>query len=1105
MKPGKLRVFSFLCLLLCLCSAACAEVSLNSDNFPDSAFLGAITPYDRDGDGALSDQEIAGVTDLDLRERGITSLKGIEVFENLASLYVNDNSLTELDLRKNTKLSSLQCGRNKLSSLQIAGLDLWQLQCFQNELTSLDVSGMDIAVLHCDLNKLSSLDVSGMKDLQSLSCSGNQLSSLDLGNNPRLERLECAANKLTKLDVSGNPLLKWFSCRNNQLTSLTIGEQKKLEDLLCSGNLLTKLDIGKCSMLKFLDCSQNRFETLDLGNCASLTTLYCWDNLLTGLDISGNKRLQRMSCYRNPFRNLDVSGSPILSGFVEKVARKIVSSPSSSSYDEISELKVDCLVTVTAGDSVSRPVGHSVKLTVEGEGTATAYPDYEKTGKEVTVTATPAEGYELAEISIVSGGVSLRYRYYFNIGDSDVEVKVVFKVPESKLAIDAVNFPDAGLRRLVHVYDLNGDGSLSNLEIAMITVVHPSEDLFRTGEYPQFKAEARTLQGIEHLSALKELYCADLQLTSLDLSHNPRLEVLYCHDNQLTDLKVRGCSALRVLNCDTNPLKSLDLKGNPKLQFLVCGDTHITSLDLTGNPALATVFCEQWCYGWDELKDIDIRGCTKLENLANTSAFGDVITDFFPNQVPYSHIMHGWFTDGNADGNYDNNLDTGLFVNKDTRVFTTTGIVYGNGKKEPYAEPDPVDPVDPDPVTPSSADKVNAFVKRCYSLILNREADEGGLTGWSDALLQKTAAAANIIDGFVKSDEFTNRNLPDSDKVDILYKSMLNREADAGGKAGWVDALSQGYTLQNIINGFCGSAEFKALCQEYGIEPGAVEASAPVDANTPRGKIEAFVKRCYQLILNRAADTGGLKGWSDALEGKTAAAAQIIDGFVRSPEYINRSLSADASVDILYKTMLNREADAGGKAGWVDALGKGYTFQHIINGFCGSAEFTGLCTEYGIEPGSVAVPAKAAAVPEAAAALPDERIGNAVSADEAGQTAVIGYDPAEAEAFVKHAYRAALGREADEAGLAGWSEKILTGAVTPKAFLRSLLFSDELAARQLNNEQYIDMLYHLYLKRGADEAAAGWIEVLVTAGHDEVIRGFESSAEFRAVLAGFGL
>ena len=118
---------------------------------------------------------------------------------------------------------------------------------------------------------------------------------------------------------------------------------------------------------------------------------------------------------------------------------------------------------------------------------------------------------------------------------------------------------------------------------------------------------------------------------------------------------------------------------------------------------------------------------------------------------------------------------------------------------------------------------------------------------------------------------------------------------------------------------------------------------------------------------------------------------------------------------------------------------------------------------------------------------------------------VNGYEPAEVEAFVKHAYRAALGREADEAGLAGWTEQIVSGAVTPKAFLRTLLFSDEQNARKLNNEQYIDMLYHLYLNRDMDEAAAGWIEVLVTAGHDEVIRGFENSAEFRLVLNGFGL
>ena len=402
------------------------------------------------------------------------------------------------------------------------------------------------------------------------------------------------------------------------------------------------------------------------------------------------------------------------------------------------------------------------------------------------------------------------------------------------------------------------------------------------------------------------------------------------------------------------------------------------------------------------------------------------------------------------------------------------------------------------------------FVSRCYKLILGRDGDAEGLKGWCDALLKKTAAAANIIDGFVKSDEYTNRHLSDAESVDILYRTMLNREADEGGKAGWVDALSKGYTLQHIINGFCGSAEFSALCKDYGIEPGTVEAPAPVNANTPRGKIEAFVKRCYQLILNRGADEGGLKGWSDALEGKIAAAAQIINGFVCSPEYINRNLTSEQSVTILYKTMLDRDPDEGGKAGWVDALSKGYTLQHIINGFCGSAEFTKICSDYGIEAGSVDVPAKASAALEAAAQLeakklPDERIGNAVSADDAGITVVNGYEPAEVEAFVKHAYRAALGREADEAGLAGWTEQIVSGAVAPKAFLRTLLGSDEFAARNLSSEAVVETLYRLYLNRGMDDAAADRVAQLAAGGLDEVIKGFEGSAEFRLVLNSFGL
>ena len=48
----------------------------------------------------------------------------------------------------------------------------------------------------------------------------------------------------------------------------------------------------------------------------------------------------------------------------------------------------------------------------------------------------------------------------------------------------------------------------------------------------------------------------------------------------------------------------------------------------------------------------------------------------------------------------------------------------------------------------------------------------------------------------------------------------------------------------------------------------------------------------------------------------------------------------------VYKTMLDREPDTGGQAYWVGLLDKGCSYNMVINGFCGSQEFIGLCNEY---------------------------------------------------------------------------------------------------------------------------------------------------------------
>ena len=376
---------------------------------------------------------------------------------------------------------------------------------------------------------------------------------------------------------------------------------------------------------------------------------------------------------------------------------------------------------------------------------------------------------------------------------------------------------------------------------------------------------------------------------------------------------------------------------------------------------------------------------------------------------------------------------------------------------------------------------VNDFVSRCYSVILGRSVDAEGLAGWSAALTGGTAAASQIIDGIVSSQEYANKNLSNEDSVKVLYQAMLGRDPDADGLAAWTAVLDQGYPFGSVINGFCASNEFTALCNSYGIQPGSVNVG-PItpkpDDDSPRGKIEAFVKRCYQLILGREADAGGLQGWSDALESNTATAAQIIDGFVRSPEFINRNLSDADSVDILYKTMLSREADEGGKAGWVQVLAQGNSYATVINGFCGSEEFATLCNEYGITPGSITL-------------MSGFYIGEAACLNEEKVTA-----------FVQQNYSAVLGRDADEQGLEDYTRALMNYLETPQQVIHDFIFSPEYQEQLPGNEAFITTLYQAYLGREPDpEGLAVWVQKLEDGTSlEEIVNGFAGSAEFKTIV-----
>ena len=159
--------------------------------------------------------------------------------------------------------------------------------------------------------------------------------------------------------------------------------------------------------------------------------------------------------------------------------------------------------------------------------------------------------------------------------------------------IDEEHFPCEAFREYVKSeFDTDGNWLLTADEIADANVVEVSGDDFTS------------LQGVEYLTGLEELYCGGCQLTELDVSMLEQLYLLYCEGNQLTEGTLILPAGLTELDCSVNGgLHRLDLSGLPNLWFLTCDETGLTELDLSAVPRLRYLYCER-----NALTRLDVSG-----------------------------------------------------------------------------------------------------------------------------------------------------------------------------------------------------------------------------------------------------------------------------------------------------------------------------------------------------------------------------------------------------------------------------------------------------------------------------------------------------------------
>lgn len=121
--------------------------------------------------------------------------------------------------------------------------------------------------------------------------------------------------------------------------------------------------------------------------------------------------------------------------------------------------------------------------------------------------------------------------------------------------------------------------------------------------------------------------------------------------------------------------------------------------------------------------------------------------------------------------------------------------------------------------TGANVEQIRAFVDRLYAQFLGRNADEAGREYWVNKILGGMSAV-DVSAGFVFSAELRDMHLSNEEFVRRAYTVYLNREPDPAGIAYWVGFLERGNDYGCIIHGFGESQEFTSICNSYGVTRG---------------------------------------------------------------------------------------------------------------------------------------------------------------------------------------------------------------------------------------------------------------------------------------------
>jgi len=588
--------------LVVLASPLFAQVT----TIPDPNFEQALIDLEIDPnptpDGQVMTADIDTIRELNVTNRNIADLTGIEDFSSLTSLNCSSNRIANLNISANSNLVTLICSSNRLLTLDVA-------------------SNVNITTLLCSSNELSALDLSQNDTLKILDCSGNQLPALNVDLNIWLEHLNCSSNKLTALDISQNDSLTALSCSNNRLQTLDVSNNVNLESLLCASNQLTMLDVSSNLALNNLNFSYNLITSQDVSSNAALTTLNSSNNLLEYLDISNGNN--------DELTNFDATSNPLLSciavddiaeigeGWDKDItATYATNCPPVQTFipdDNFEQALINLGLDMGPPDDmvITDSINSLTDLDISGENIT----NLTGIGDFSTLTSLNCSDNQIAALDLTKNTAltdldcSDNNLADLNLKNSNNAILVNMDARNNPaltcITIDDGFTPGGGWQKDGGAsYDVNCNGGTfipdDNFEQALVDMgldAGPLDNYVPTANINTITAldisgrNIVDLTGIEDFAGLDSLDCSTNLLSKLDVSNNASLTVLRCFSNYLPSLDVTSNTALMSLHCGDNLLSDLDISQNTELQELIFDSNFMTGIDISNNNKLVRLNC----------------------------------------------------------------------------------------------------------------------------------------------------------------------------------------------------------------------------------------------------------------------------------------------------------------------------------------------------------------------------------------------------------------------------------------------------------------------------------------------------------------------------------